>query len=119
MDRRSDLNFFKMFLINFNFKKITSPKTISNDEGSWNGCIMESMKCCSFKMINRIMTKAGIKSVGIGEKRLPSPFLKSIREYTDHHPDELFLPKIFRDISPSLKAAARECMESSLSVGKA
>ena len=46
-------------------------------------------------------------------------FLKSMKEYTELHPEELFLPKIFRDISPSLKAAARECMESSLSIGKA
>lgn len=62
--------------------------------------------------------RAGVRKINFSTT-LRVAFLKSIREYTDHHPDELFLPKIFRDISPSLKAAARECMESSLSVGKA
>lgn len=60
---------------------------------------------------------AGVRKINFSTT-LRVAFLKSIREYTDLHPDELFLPKIFRDISPSLKAAARECMESSLSVGK-
>lgn len=60
---------------------------------------------------------AGVRKINFSTT-LRVAFLKSIREYTDVHPDELFLPKIFRDISPSLKAAARECMESSLSVGK-
>jgi ketose-bisphosphate aldolase len=62
--------------------------------------------------------RAGVRKINFSTT-LRVAFLKSIREYTDHHPDELFLPKLFRDISPSLKAAARECMESSLSVGKA
>ncbi len=46
-------------------------------------------------------------------------FLEGMKDYMTHHPDELFLPKIFRDIAPRLKAAAHECMEASLSTGKA
>ncbi len=61
---------------------------------------------------------AGVRKINFSTT-LRVAFLNSIREYIDLHPEELFLPKIFRDISPSLKAAARECMESALSVGKA